>query len=451
MCKNCSQLFKYDYKIGTSSLKHHKCPSDEKQPKITTFWGKKEIPTAAKEVTSKKLINLVCKDIRPFEIIVGQDFREFAQEMINIGATYGNLPVDNLFLHPTTLSRNVVKKAEIVKNDFALKLKYVFELFGGVFTTDMWTDDYRKISYISLTVHYIDENWQICEQILAVSKFPDVSHTAEQIKKVVLEKSLKQESETRWNSKIVMLESINDQFEAIRNILIEKEEESRIENIDLNILQNLITFLRKFREASEFLEGSKYPTLYDEMLTHIKYVVEQKMKSKIKIEDIYKIAVFFDPRMKQLKILEESDVKLVKNKIRSQCASITNKDDESDDSTATVQEKPIKKCRKSKETNVDFSQYYDSSSDDNNEDEVDQYVKSKVPKDKNLDVLKWWKEHRLEFPKLAILCAYYLSIPASSASSEREFSKAGQTINERHTSLKPETVDSILVLHSALQ
>ena len=66
------------------------------------------------------------------------------------------------------------------------KLKYVFELTGGAFTTDMWTDDYRKISYISLTVHYIDENWQICEQTLAVSKFPDVSHTAEQIKKVVL-------------------------------------------------------------------------------------------------------------------------------------------------------------------------------------------------------------------------------------------------------------------------
>lgn len=42
MCKNCSQLFKYDYKTSTSSLKRHKCPSDEKQPKITTFWGKKK-------------------------------------------------------------------------------------------------------------------------------------------------------------------------------------------------------------------------------------------------------------------------------------------------------------------------------------------------------------------------------------------------------------------------
>jgi hAT family C-terminal dimerisation region len=189
--------------------------------------------------------------------------------------------------------------------------------------------------------------------------------------------------------------------------------------------------------------------LDDEILTHIKYVVEQKMKSKIKIEDLYKIAVFFDPRMKQLKILEQSDVTLIINQIKSQCTSLLNSD-ESDDSINTVQANPIKKRRKSKEI-TDFSQYYDSSSDDSNKNEVDQYMKSKVPKDKNLDILMWWRDHRFEFPKLALLCAYYLAIPASSASSEREFSVAGQTISERHTGLKPETVDSILVLYSALQ
>lgn len=283
-----------------------------------------------------------------------------------------------------------------------------------------------------------------------------------------LDKSLKQESETRWNSKLEMLESINNQFDLITNILIERDEEHKLEKIDINIVQILIKFLSKFREASDFLEGSKYPTLHmiipwykalleyckadlldDEILTHIKYVVEQKMKSKIKIEDLYKIAVFFDPRMKQLKILEQSDVTLIINQIKNQCTSLLNSD-ESDDSINTVQANPIKKRRKSKEI-TDFSQYYDSSSDDNNEDEVDQYMKSKVPKDKNLDILMWWRDHRLEFPKLALLCAYYLAIPASSASSEREFSVAGQTISERRTGLKPETVDSILVLHSALQ
>jgi hypothetical protein len=186
MCKNCSCILKYEYKSGTSTLKRHKCPSDEKQQKITSFWGKKGIPAAAKEATTKKIINLVCKDLRPFEIILGKGFKEFSQEMINIGATYGNLSVDELFPHPTTISRNVIKNADSAKTALALKLKNVFQFVGGAFTTDMWTDDYRKISYISLTVHYIDENWQLVEQILAASKFPDVRHTAEQIKKVIL-------------------------------------------------------------------------------------------------------------------------------------------------------------------------------------------------------------------------------------------------------------------------
>ncbi len=52
-------------------------------------------------------------------------------------------------------------------------------------------------------------------------------------------------------------------------------------------------------------------------------------------------------------------------------------------------------------------------------------MKSKVSKNKDMDILQWWKDHKNEYLKLAILCAYYLAILASSASSEREFSAAG--------------------------
>ena len=184
ICKNCQQIFKYDAtKTGTSHLKRHKCSVNQK--KITSYISMKTVPTVIKNSVTKKLVDLVCKDIRPFEIISGQGFREYSQELINIGATYGSLSVDDLLPHPTTVSRNVIKDAELVKATLASNLKIIFQEVGGAFTTDMWTDDYRKISYISLTVHYI-ENWQLKEQVLAVSKFPNVSHTAEQIKKVVL-------------------------------------------------------------------------------------------------------------------------------------------------------------------------------------------------------------------------------------------------------------------------
>ena len=133
--------------------------------------------------------------------------------------------------------------------------------------------------------------------------------------------------ETHWNSKLEMLESINDQFEEISDLLLKRDELGKIENIDSNILQILINFLKKFQEASNFLEGSKYPTLHmvipwykilmdhckinisdNDVLIQVKFVVEQIMISKLKIENIHKIAVFFDLRMKQLKILEQSDI-----------------------------------------------------------------------------------------------------------------------------------------------
>ena len=115
ICKNCEHVFKYNYKIGTSSLRCYKCSFDDKQPKITSYWTTKNFPTITKEITTKKIVNFVCKDLRSFKIITGQGFREFAQEMINIGSMYGYLEVDDLFPHPTTVSRNIVKSADSLK------------------------------------------------------------------------------------------------------------------------------------------------------------------------------------------------------------------------------------------------------------------------------------------------------------------------------------------------
>lgn len=92
----------------------------------------------------------------------------------------------------------------------------------------------------------------------------------------------------------------------------------------------------------------------------------------------------------------------------------------------------------------------DSSDDMLNEDEVSAYIEFRPPKADSFDVLLWWKEHEKNFPKLAMIARGVLSIPASSAASERDFSSAGFVIQERRTQLKPGTVDDILFLHSNL-
>ena len=72
-------------------------------------------------------------------------------------------------------------------------------------------------------------------------------------------------------------------------------------------------------------------------------------------------------------------------------------------------------------------------------------------KEDPFDVLCWWKKHSTMFSNLAVIVWNVLAIPASSASSERDFSTAGFVIQERRTKLKPETVDNILFLHNNLR
>jgi len=61
-------------------------------------------------------------------------------------------------------------------------------------------------------------------------------------------------------------------------------------------------------------------------------------------------------------------------------------------------------------------------------------------------IINWQREHQDKFPKLTVLASKLglLSVPASSAASERAFSAAGQTITERRTSMKLDNVDSFL-------
>jgi hypothetical protein len=48
-------------------------------------------------------------------------------------------------------------------------------------STDMWTDDCKHISYTTLTLHYIDDNWKLWSKVLFTCEFPDDRKTANNI------------------------------------------------------------------------------------------------------------------------------------------------------------------------------------------------------------------------------------------------------------------------------
>lgn len=39
-------------------------------------------------------------------------------------------------------------------------------------STDMWTDDFRKIHYLSITCHYVTENFELIGKNLTTATFP---------------------------------------------------------------------------------------------------------------------------------------------------------------------------------------------------------------------------------------------------------------------------------------
>ena len=85
-------------------------------------------------------------------------------------------------------------------------------------------------------------------------------------------------------------------------------------------------------------------------------------------------------------------------------------------------------------------------------DEIEEYINESFDRDfkSKFSVLQFWTNSNIvsKLPNLSRLAMGILSIPASSASSERLFSFCGNTISKKRSVLSARTVDSLLVLNS---
>jgi hypothetical protein len=68
----------------------------------------------------------------------------------------------------------------------------------------------------------------------------------------------------------------------------------------------------------------------------------------------------------------------------------------------------------------------------------------------NVDPLKWWKTHTDSYPYCSHIAKKYLSMCATSSSSERMFSAAGNICSKKRNTLKPEMIDQLVFLYSNL-
>ncbi len=83
--------------------------------------------------------------------------------------------------------------------------------------------------------------------------------------------------------------------------------------------------------------------------------------------------------------------------------------------------------------------------------EIEKYLDLPRLSNPKVDVLGWWKAQKCTFPLLAECARKYHCIPASSAPSERLFSRSENLITQNRNSLNPNNVHMLLYLQEHLE
>lgn len=85
--------------------------------------------------------------------------------------------------HPTTVSRQLLDLANNLVPQLGQLLHPQFLNVGGAISLDIWSDDFKKQSYMGVIVHFLDEKFALHDRILATHHIPaDLKKTGKNLK-----------------------------------------------------------------------------------------------------------------------------------------------------------------------------------------------------------------------------------------------------------------------------
>jgi Hermes transposase DNA-binding domain len=184
-CMACKSVYTFTAATGTSTMSQHKCSSVVPDAGMMREYCTLGKPSARdKNRVTTALADFCAMDLRPFNIVAGQGFKMLLQTILDVGVIQNKrLVIDDLLVGPNTLSVNVKKRAFSGREKLKSILKT--QMSSGVYaacTFGMWTDDVKKVSYMSITIHYITDMFVLHDRTLHVKPLPDAKHTAIMIK-----------------------------------------------------------------------------------------------------------------------------------------------------------------------------------------------------------------------------------------------------------------------------
>ncbi|KAJ8888259.1 hypothetical protein PR048_007746 [Dryococelus australis] len=95
---------------------------------------------------------MCAKDLRACSCADGDGLTEPAQE---VGATFGHASATDVLPHRSTVAQSAVEQR------------------ACAMTMELWTNDFKKIHYLAVTAHYIDNEWRLINNVLIMKRFPD--------------------------------------------------------------------------------------------------------------------------------------------------------------------------------------------------------------------------------------------------------------------------------------
>jgi len=145
------------------------------------------VPAQYKKTILENCIRVCAKDLRPYRMFETSSFCQLARSLIEIGAKHGHCDVKDILPSGVTVSRATLERCLVLKQELLPRVKQAIAMaFACGASTDMWTDDFKKVSYTCITLHFIDEDWMFQSQVICTSAFPFDSKTAANIKTELL-------------------------------------------------------------------------------------------------------------------------------------------------------------------------------------------------------------------------------------------------------------------------
>ena len=185
----CSKCFKvYQYRdtngrnFGTKNLLEHisRCVGSSMQSQLKLqqcFTRKVQLSNPDIQTLKRQTVKYCVDGYQSFRSVEHTGFISLMQTCVELEAKYRKFDIATEMVKRNTVSREVHTLASEVKSLLTTRLKDSVDDGTVSLCIDMYTDDYRKKSYLDIHASWIDRDFSFHHAALAVRHFGTASHT----------------------------------------------------------------------------------------------------------------------------------------------------------------------------------------------------------------------------------------------------------------------------------